>query len=46
MLLSAQGDILEISEEDISYKYQSLYDPRLNKMQSLEIAYLLGKNWN
>lgn len=40
------GGIPEISEEDISYRYQSLCDPRLNRMQSLEIAYLLGKNWN
>lgn len=40
------GGIPEISEEDISYKYQSLCDPRLNRMQSLEVAYLLGKNWN
>lgn len=40
------GGTPEISEEDISYKYQSLCDPRLNRMQSVEIAYLLGKNWN
>lgn len=40
------GGLQEINENDISYKYQTLCDPRLNRMQSLEFAYFLGKNWN
>lgn len=39
------GGLQEIQGNDISYKYQTLCDPRLNRMQSLELAYLFGKNW-
>ncbi|CAG9406353.1 3-deoxy-7-phosphoheptulonate synthase class II [Providencia alcalifaciens] len=39
------GGLQEINTNDISYKYQTLCDPRLNRMQSLELAYFLGQNW-
>ena len=40
------GGLQEINVNDIAHKYKTLCDPRLNRMQSLEIAYLLGKCWN
>ena len=39
------GGLQEINANDIPHKYQTLCDPRLNRMQSLELAYLFGKNW-
>ncbi|WP_323086384.1 3-deoxy-7-phosphoheptulonate synthase class II [Providencia alcalifaciens] len=40
------GGLQEINTNDILYKYRSLCDPRLNRIQSLELAYLLGEHWH
>lgn len=39
------GGLQEINVNDLSYKYRSLCDPRLNRMQSLELAYLFSRSW-
>ncbi|NDO81057.1 3-deoxy-7-phosphoheptulonate synthase class II [Citrobacter sp. NCU1] len=39
------GGLQQISEQDLSHRYYSACDPRLNRTQALELAYLLGKSW-
>ncbi|TNV21666.1 3-deoxy-7-phosphoheptulonate synthase [Buttiauxella sp. B2] len=37
------GGLQHIDDRDLSYRYLSSCDPRLNRAQSLELAFLLGK---
>ncbi|MCW2256950.1 3-deoxy-D-arabino-heptulosonate 7-phosphate (DAHP) synthase class II [Providencia alcalifaciens] len=38
------GGLQEININDLAYRYQTKCDPRLNRMQALELAYLFSKN--
>ncbi|TXE27115.1 3-deoxy-7-phosphoheptulonate synthase [Serratia marcescens] len=39
------GGLQHIDDKDLSYRYLTLCDPRLNRMQSLELSYRLGEAW-
>lgn len=39
------GGLQQISDRDLFHRYYTACDPRLNRIQSLELAYLLGKSW-
>ena len=36
------GDVAEVTEEDLSDRYHTFCDPRLNATQSLELAFLIA----
>lgn len=39
------GGLQQINPTDLSHGYQTLCDPRLNRTQSLELAFLVGQHW-
>lgn len=39
------GGLQQINHNDLRHGYQTLCDPRLNRTQSLELAFLLGQHW-
>lgn len=39
------GGLQQINDRDLSHRYYTACDPRLNRTQSLELAFLLGKSW-
>lgn len=39
------GGLQHIDDGDLPYRYLTLCDPRLNRMQSLELSFLLGVAW-
>ena len=36
------GDVRQVTEEDLSDRYHTFCDPRLNANQSLELAFLIA----
>ncbi|CNC09723.1 3-deoxy-7-phosphoheptulonate synthase [Yersinia similis] len=40
------GGLQHIDDGDLAYRYLTLCDPRLNRTQSLELAFLLGAAWH
>lgn len=40
------GGLQHIDDGDLAYRYLTLCDPRLNRTQSLELAFLLGVAWH
>ncbi|HEK0516736.1 TPA: 3-deoxy-7-phosphoheptulonate synthase [Proteus mirabilis] len=40
------GGLQQIRYTDLSHGYQTLCDPRLNRTQSLELAFLVGRHWH
>ncbi|MEE4412031.1 MULTISPECIES: 3-deoxy-7-phosphoheptulonate synthase class II [unclassified Serratia (in: enterobacteria)] len=39
------GGLQHISDRDLAHRYYTACDPRLNRSQSVELAFLLGKSW-
>lgn len=39
------GGLQQINNSDLTHRYYTACDPRLNRMQSLELAFLLGRFW-
>ncbi|MBH2952442.1 3-deoxy-7-phosphoheptulonate synthase [Serratia marcescens] len=40
------GGVQQINERDLSHRYYTTCDPRLNRTQALELAFLLGQAWH
>ncbi|MGA9619691.1 MAG: 3-deoxy-7-phosphoheptulonate synthase class II [Serratia proteamaculans] len=40
------GGMQQINDRDLPHRYYTACDPRLNRTQSLELAFLLGKSWH
>ncbi|MDW5498293.1 3-deoxy-7-phosphoheptulonate synthase class II [Pseudomonas lundensis] len=40
------GGLQQISDRDLTHRYYTACDPRLNRTQSLELAFLLGQSWH